>query len=178
MRTAFLILVLFLSAPGATGISSSRDSVLLHNSLPGSASDSFTLTNNTAGAVYLDSACAIFEDFDSSGIWPGGLQMHWVENHSTREFLWKMEKTGSAYTLKKDFFYPAGAVPLSISPGQSCDILRLEIGIYLVSNHYPIYPPYFRGTLRLFFNTGISIDILLRTADLRPNGYKIGRAHV
>jgi hypothetical protein len=67
----------------------------------------------------------------------------------------------------KDYFYPGDAVPLSMGPGDSCDIMRLQMGRCLVSDRIPFYPKYFRGTLRLYFSNGQILDILLWTNDLR-----------
>jgi hypothetical protein len=171
MRATLFVFVTVISAFGATGISSSTDSIRLHNSIAGQPSDSFTLTNNTGGAVSLDSAIVIIREFDSSGIWAGGMQLCWGENGSTRQFLWNMEKNGSIYKLKKNYVYPSTAVPLVMGPGEKCSVGRFEIGMYLASSHYPIYPAYFSGILRLYFNSGTIVEIVVQTDDLRNRGY-------
>jgi|GEM_PF-4554062 hypothetical protein len=170
MKTFAFLCAFAAVALGADGITKSQDSVEICNSLGSCAADTLVLTNNTSGAAALDSAYVLVEQFDTSGMGMHfvqyGFDACWFEANFTKDFLWRSERVGSdTFKLSKQYFYPRDAVPLSMGPGESCTMVRLQIGLYLVSAHYPVLPKHFRGTLRLHFSNGQIVSVLLRTKE-------------
>jgi hypothetical protein len=172
----FLFLLLFaFSGIFADGITWSADSLRICNSLIFKESDSLVFKNNTSNAIYLDSAYVLMDEFDTSGMTPfsgiSNFELHWIENSENNhggDFGWIMEELDkNKYKLNKSYFYPVNSVPISLIPGESCEITQFKIGIHLVSEYPPQYPKYLHGILRLFFSNAQFVDIIIYTNDVR-----------
>lgn len=173
MRAAIMFAIIFAAHvfPGNIGLS--KDSLRVCNNASSSSGDYIIIRNNSGDSIALDSVYLLFDDFDTSGMTKylpsdGKLETHWMEYSNESDFGWHLTEIGkNKYKLIKDYFYPNNAIPLRCAPNDSGDLQNFEIGIYLVSAHYPIYPKYLKGSLLLYFNNKETIEIKLYSYDLR-----------
>lgn len=156
-----LLTVVILSVYGfSENIILSKDSLKASN-------DSLFIINNSEKSIALDSAYIIFSHFDTTGMHDylssgGKLEIYWMEHSNEADFKWDLQTIEeNRYKLIKNYFYPNNATPIQCAPYDSCCLNKFEIGIYLLSAHYPIYPKFLKGTLMLYFNNNEMLEIRL-----------------
>lgn len=175
MRHFYLLSLLIIANAAPKDITISKDGLKIYTNQASSFADKVFIKNNSTDTIGLDSAHVLLAELDSSGMGKYFYQekrfeAHWTENANRADFGWYLnEIEHDTYKLVKKYFYPNNAIPLRCSPGDSCDLDRLEIGIYLVSAHYPVYPKYLSGDLQLFFSNKQAITIKLYSDDLRTS---------
>jgi hypothetical protein len=145
----------------------SKDSLKVYNNSISSFMDLITINNNSEDSIVLDSAYLLVDIFDTTGLY-GKIETHWVE-HNYGDFKWYLKKTGeNKYKLEKNYFSPNDtAVPLRFFPKDSCVLMGLRIGNYLVSSQIPKYSKYLKGSLQLYFSNNQIVNIRLYSDDLR-----------
>jgi len=156
-------------------IVASKDSLKVYNNPVSSFADYIVLVNGTATAVHLDSAYLRIEEMDTTGSGEfGGLgsrfHLQWKRTLPARDDVWSLNSVAAdTYRLTPAASSSSIRPSLDFSaPGESLSVAFVEIGTCLGCSGVPTwYPPYFRGTLELFFNIGQTVIIRLYSDDVR-----------
>lgn len=156
-------------------ITLSKDSLKVYANTMSSFRDQITIKNSSEDTIALDSAYLLFDTFDTTGMSSSlppndTFECFWIDQINERDFSWYLhEIDANTFKLTKKYFSPDSAKQLRCSPNDSCDLFDFQIGIFLVSAHYPIYPKYVKGSLLLFFTNNETVTIKLYSDDLRTN---------
>jgi hypothetical protein len=156
----------------AQDITVSKDSLWVYNSIVSSKADEVIFTSDSSAPITLDSARIVVDEIDTTGL-PAGQRMEaaWSTNPAMNPFfIWYLENAGNnEYLLKKGAFLPSGVeMPLTFEKnGDSSRIFKFSFGYCLLPDCRPLYPLFFRGTLKLFFSNSQAIELRLYSDDLR-----------
>ena len=179
MRYNFLLLIICTAYSFSSEVIVSKDSVNVGKNYSSTIADRLFVINLTKDSIALDSAYVILDIIDTSGmgnymIKNSQIEIYWMEYKNKSDFGWYLnEISKNKYKLYKNYFYPNDAIPVMCPPEDSCDLTRLQIGIYLESAHYPVYPNYLHGTILLYFNNNQTASINIYSDDLRTSIIKI-----
>ncbi|MBN1576505.1 MAG: leucine-rich repeat domain-containing protein [Chitinispirillaceae bacterium] len=175
MAKYLLIAIILACGIAAQDITVSKDSLKIYNNHVSSFADGIVFTSIASAATALDSAFVVIDDMDTTGstryVTDDRLQARWRENLGTSiYFYWDLTRKGAnEYRMTLQSSSPADTQPLLFSmQDEQRGIAMLEIGGCLGCSGLPTwYPPYFKGTLALYFSNGQTISLRLYSEDLR-----------
>ena len=172
MKYMLLFLLILAEYSFSIEFNGTKDSVNVGINYSSRDTSKYFIKNNSYDSIALDSAYVIFDVLDNSNleyyIENNKIEIYWMEYTNKSDFGWYLTEIDKMqYKLIKKNFYPNDAIPIKISPKDSCDLTLLQIGIYLVSAHYPVYPNYLHGRLCLYFNNNKTFTINIYSDDFR-----------
>ena len=167
---------------------SSKDSLKVYNNNLMSWTDGVFLVNQGTETVSLDSVKIIIDEIAQGELFSlEYLRVAWryynLQDSTSHFYIWNLhEDSSGGHKLISE----SGDIPESMRElvsGDSIAIQHFEIGDCFMCSSLPRHPAYIRGTLLLYYTSGIIVSISLYSDDWRTGSIKkrrgfVGKLHV